>query len=269
MQRKSYGLLLLVGVFTLSPLGYSTATADAAEDMSGALAKALANSGRPEQDRARDAGRKPAEVLAFLGITPGMTVLDLIAAGGYYTEVLSVAVGPTGTVHAQNPKAVLEFRDGANDKALTVRLADNRLANVKRLDREVPDMGIAPGSLDAVITALNFHDVYNGRGAEAVAGMLAAISAALKPGGVLGVIDHAGKPDADNAKLHRIHEDLVVKAVTDAGFVVEAKSDVLRNPDDNHTLPVFNPDIRGKTDRFVLRLRKPEEEQHEHKEKAA
>jgi predicted methyltransferase len=83
------------------------------------------------------------------------------------------------------------------------------------------------------------------------------------------VIDHAGKPDADNAKLHRIHEDLVVKAVTDAGFVVEAKSDVLRNPDDNHTLPVFNPDIRGKTDRFVLRLRKPEEEQQEHKEKAA
>ena len=258
MQQKSYVPLFLSVVFTLSTLGYTHATAGAAEEPSGDLVTALANSGRSEEDRARDAGRKPAEVVAFLGIKPGMTVLDLIAGGGYYTEVLSVAVGPKGTVHAQNPKAVLEFRDGANDKALTARLADDRLANVKRLDREIPDMGIAPGSLDAGITALNFHDVYNRGGAEAVAGMLAVISAALKPGGVLGVIDHAGNPDADNTALHRIQEDVVVKAVTDAGFVVEAQSDVLRNPDDNHTLPVFNPDIRGKTDRFALRLRKPE-----------
>jgi predicted methyltransferase len=219
---------------------------------------ALANSGRSEEDRARDAGRKPAEVLAFLGIKPGMTVLDLIAAGGYYTEVLSVAVGPNGTVYTQNPKAVLEFRDGANDKALTARLADNRLANVKRLDREIADMGIAPGSLDAVITALNYPDVHPRGGTDAGAATFAALSAALPPRGVLGEIDHAGNPDADNAKLHRIHEDLVVKAVTDAGFVVEAKSDILRNPDDNHTLPVFDPAIRGKTDRFMLRLRKPE-----------
>ena len=93
--------------------------------------------------------------------------MDLIAGGGYYTEVLSIAVGPTGTVHAQNPKAVLAFRDGANDKALTARLADNRLANVKRLDRAIPDMEITPGSLDAVITALNFYDVYNRGGVEA------------------------------------------------------------------------------------------------------
>ncbi len=258
MHQKSCVPLFLFVVFILSAAGLTTANVHAAQDTSADLATALANTGRSEEDRARDAGRKPTEVVAFLGIKPGMTVMDLIASGGYYTEVLSVAVGPKGTVHAQNPKAFLEFRDGANDKALTARLADNRLANVKRLDREIADMGIAPGSLDAVITALNFHDVYNGGGPEAVAGMLAAISAALKPGGVLGVIDHAGNPDADNAKLHRIHEDLVVKAVTDAGFVVEAKSEVLRHSNDDHSLVVFDPAIRGKTDRFVLRLRKPE-----------
>jgi predicted methyltransferase len=258
MYQKSCVRLFFCVVSIFSVVGLSAANAAAAEATSADLAKALAHAGRPEKDRARDVGRKPAEVVAFLGIKPGMTVMDLIAAGGYYTEVLSVAVGPQGSVYAQNPKAVLEFRDGANDKALTARLADNRLANVTRLDREIPDMGIAPGSLDAVLTALNFHDVYNRRGAEAVAGMLAVISAALKPGGVLGVIDHVGAAGADNTKLHRIEEALAVKALTDAGFVVEAKSEVLRHPDDDHSLFVFDPAIRGKTDRFVLRLRKPE-----------
>jgi len=108
-----------------------------------ALKAALDQPSRPEADRARDAGRKPAEVITFLGFEEGMRVMDVIAAGGYYTEVLSIAVGEDGTVYAQNPPAVLQFRDGANDKALTERLANDRLANVIRLDADFGELNLA------------------------------------------------------------------------------------------------------------------------------
>ena len=113
-----------------------------------------------------------------------------------------------------------------------------------------------PDSLDAAITALNFHDIYNDDPAAA-ATFLKAVRRHLKPGGVLGVIDHFGSAGADNAKLHRIDEQLVIDAVEAAGFVVEATSDVLRNPSDDRTAGVFDPSVRGKTDRFVLKLRSP------------
>lgn len=214
-------------------------------------------SARPAKDIARDAGRKPAQVLTFLGVQPGMTAIDLIAASGYYTEVLSAAVGSKGTVYAQNNDYVLKMRNGANDKAMTKRLAGNRLPNVIRLDKGISDLGIEPASIDLGITALNFHDIYNGSGADAALGFLKAAFAALKPGGVLGIIDHQGKADSDNSKLHRIHSALVKQTATQAGFKIEAESDLLANPDDNHTKKVFSPKIRGKTDRFLLKLRKP------------
>jgi len=222
-----------------------------------ALRQALTSDERSADDRARDAGRKPAETLAYLGIEPGMTVVDLIAAGGYFTEVLSLAVGPSGKVYAQNTQAVLAFRDGANEKAISARLANDRLPNVARLDREMSDLGLAPGSIDAAITALNFHDIYNGGGADAAQGFLAAVLAILKPGGVLGIVDHSGAAGADNAKLHRIEKSIVVGAAERAGFVVDGDSDLLRNAADDHTKAVFDPSIRGQTDQFLLRLRKP------------
>ena len=213
---------------------------------------------RAAKDKARDAGRNPAAVVTFLGIQPGMTVVDLIAAGGYYTEVLSVAVGLGGQVYAQNNEFVLKMREGANDRAMTARLANGRLPNVERLDREMNDLGLEPGSVDAAVTALNFHDIYNGRGPEATAAFLGSVYEILAPGGAFGVIDHAGGV-GDDAELHRIDEALAIEAVKSAGFVVEARSDVLRNPDDDRTRGVFAPGLRGQTDRFVLRLRKPAE----------
>jgi predicted methyltransferase len=221
-----------------------------------ALAAALASPGRPEGDRERDAGRKPTDVIAFLGIEPGMTVIDLVAAGGYYTEVLSGAVGPTGKVYAQNGAFVLKIRDGVNDEAMTARLAGNRLSNVERLDREMSDLGLAPESVDAAFTALNFHDIYNGSGRKAALRFLAAVRAALKLGGVLGLIDHSGGAGEDDAELHRIEEALVEKLAKSEGFEVEARSELLRNPEDDRTKNVFDPTIRGKTDRFLLLLRK-------------
>jgi len=220
------------------------------------LATRLADPARPEDDRARDAGRQPAAVVAFLGIGPGMTVVDLIAAGGYYTEVLSLAVGPRGKVYAHNTSFTLEIRDGANDEAMSERLAGGRLPNVERLDREVEDLGLEPGSIDAALTALNFHDVYNARGPEAARGFLRVVIGILKPGGVLGIVDHSGGRGDDEA-LHRIDEALVIAAAEEVGFAVEASSDVLRNPSDDRMRNVFAEGLRGHTDRFVLRLRKP------------
>jgi predicted methyltransferase len=222
------------------------------------LAARLGDANRPEADVARDAGRKPAEVLAFVGIQEGMTVMDLIAASGYYTEVLSVAVGDTGKVYAQNSPYVLEMRDGANDKAITKRLKDGRLANVTRLDRELEDLGIAPNSLDAALTALNFHDIYNGGSPEAATQFLNRVAHYLKPGGLLAVIDHVGNADANNADLHRITEAQAKQAIKDSVLSLEAESPLLRSPIDDHTKMVFDKTIRGRTDRFVYRIRKPE-----------
>ena len=248
--RPTAAAAVLVSLPIALASGVGLATADD-------LAKRLTASSRSDADKARDVGRKPAEVVTFLGVEPGMTVIDLIAASGWYSEVLSVAVGPRGKVYAQNPAFVLQFRDGANEKAISARLADGRLPNVERLDKEIGDLGLAPGSIAVAITAQNFHDIYNGRGPEAAAGFLAAAKSILKPGGVLGIIDHAGNPRADNEQLHRIHVDKVEQAAREAGFEVEGKSDALHNPDDDHKKNVFDPTIRGKTDRFVLKLRKP------------
>lgn len=222
-----------------------------------AVRAALDSPDRPDADKARDADRKPAEVVSFLGIEEGMTVMDIIAAGGYYTEVLSRAVGEDGTVYAQNPPAVLAFRDGANDKAMTERLADERLPNVQRVDADFADLDLPAGSVDAAITALNFHDVYN-RDPQAAQSMLETIHTLLVPGGVLGIIDHAGDTGADNASLHRVEKSKAIETAQAAGFELAGESDLLANPEDDRTQGPFTEGLRGKTDRFLLKLTKPE-----------
>jgi predicted methyltransferase len=238
---------------TPEPAAESAATPEPAAD----LTSMLASDSRSAEDQGRDSGRKPADVVEFLGIEPGMAVIDVIAAGGYYTEVLSLAVGPDGSVVAHNPAFVLEFRDGANEKAITARLADNRLANVTRLNKEFEDLSADDGPFDAAITALNFHDIYNGRSPEDALAVLQIIHGMLKPGGVFGIIDHAGVADADNVALHRIEVTKVIETATAAGFVVEGQSSILSNPEDDHTQGVFADGLRGHTDRFLLKLRKP------------
>lgn len=210
---------------------------------------------RKAEDKQRDAGRKPAEVLAFLGLEPGMTVMDVMASGGWYTEVLSFAVGEDGKVYAQNTPGFLQYRDGMYEKAISSRLAGNRLENVTRLNKDFNDLGLE-NEIDLAVTALNFHDIYN-RSPEAAVAMLKDIKRALKPGGVLGLIDHDGNPDADNAALHRMTKKQALEAARQAGFEVE-ESDLLANSEDDHSKMVFAPEIRGKTDRFLLKLTKPE-----------
>jgi predicted methyltransferase len=246
----------LVLFFSISGLLLATNAALADGWSADDLATALDNPGRAQADKDRDAARRPADVIAFSGIEPGLTVLDVMASAGYYTEVLSVAVGEGGTVYAQNPIRMLQGRDGATDKALTARLADKRLANVVRMDGSLNEIDIAAGSLDAAFTALNFHDIYYMAGADMAAEWLQQIHKKLKPNGILVLIDHVGNPNQDNAQLHRIPKQIAVDLATEAGFVVEAESNVLSHPEDDKTQMVFGQDIRGKTDRFVLKLRK-------------
>lgn len=230
----------------------------AGEDVAPDLATLLASASRGEADRARDAGRKPADVIAYLGIQPGMKVVDIIAAGGWYTEVLSLAVGPDGHVASQNPPRVLQMRDGANEKALSERLANDRLPNVSRLDKDIAELTPEDGTFDAAITALNLHDIYNRGGEEAAVGMMRAVYSMLKPGGVFGVIDHQGNERQDNAAVHRMLKADAIRTAEAAGFAVEGDSGILHVHSDDRTQHVFAEGVRGKTHRFLLKLRKPE-----------
>lgn len=223
---------------------------------------ALDNPSRRAADRERDAGRKPAEILAFFAIEPGMAVLDLFSGGGYYSELLSYVVGPDGRVVAHSNAAYLNFvGDEFNE-----RHADGRLANVEVLMAENNELELTADSFDAVIAILSYHDIYYAdpeNGWPKINGpkLLAELYKGLKPGGVLGVVDHyaeAGSPRETGNSVHRIDPGIVISELEIAGFVLDAKSQVLRNMDDDYSKIVFDPELRGKTDRFVLRFRKPE-----------
>lgn len=265
--RTVTGIALLTVAFAVAACGRDNApesgvateerASDAAGHPASDLRTLLASENRAEADRLRDAGRRPADVIEFLGIEKGMRVMDVMAAGGYYTEVLSLAVGEHGQVVSQNPPAFLKYRDGAYEKALSARLADDRLPNVTRLNKDFADFTPDDGPFDAAITALNFHDLYGDKGMEATTNDLRSILSVLKPGGVLGIIDHVGEAGEDNVALHRIEIAKVLECIDAAGFVVDSDSDLLRNEADDHTLTVFDAAVRGKTDRFLLKLRKP------------
>jgi predicted methyltransferase len=225
-------------------------------------AVAVADPGRSDADRARDVNRKPAEVLAFLDIRPGMDVLDMYSGGGYYTEIVSRVVGTDGSVHAHNNSAYTNFVGEETDR----RYAGNRLANVDLLMAENNELDLAPDSYDAILMILAYHDIYYvapNDGWPKIDGpkFVAELFEGLRPGGILGVVDHyaaAGSPRETGNTLHRIDPDIVISEIEAAGFVLDGKSDVLRNMDDDHSLSMAAPEIRGRTDRFVLRFIKPE-----------
>ena len=224
--------------------------------------QAAANEGRTEADRARDAGRKPAEVLEFFAIQPGMTVLDMYSGGGYYTEMLSHIIGPEGSVIAHSNQAYAGF---VGEEA-TNRYANNRLGNVEILMAENNELALPNASFDAIMMVLAYHDIYyvdpdNGWPEIDGPRFVETLYNGLRPGGILAVVDHSaapGSPSETGNTLHRIDPDIVTAELEAAGFVLEAKSDVLRNMDDDHSVNMGAPEVRGKTDRFVFRFRKPE-----------
>lgn len=215
----------------------------------------LADSDRPEADRARDANRKPEQVLQFLGIDTGQKVADLLVGKGYYTRLLVKAVGEQGQVYAGNNPFYLQYFE----EPWNALLATPAFQNVQRVDGRVEQMALPQdGSLDAVIMVLAYHDLFLTD--EDRTTMNTRIFSALRPGGVYGIVDHHaqdGRGAKDVDSLHRIEESVIINEITAAGFVLAKKGDVLRNPKDDHTKIVFDPSIRGMTDRFVLRFEKP------------
>jgi predicted methyltransferase len=217
------------------------------------MTAALTSPDRPFADKERDPARKPIQTIQFIGVKTGQTVVDLIAVGGWFTEVLSAAVGPTGKVYGQNP-TFFTTRPGFDEGEKT---RNDRLKNVTPIHGELADAKIN-GTVDVVITALNMHDIYNGQNGEAAAvAMCKGVYDVLKPGGVFGVIDHVGVVGQDNAQFHRMQVLQAKDVLTKAGFKIEAESDLLRNPGDDHTKGVRDPSVARRTDQFLIRARKP------------
>jgi len=222
---------------------------------------AVSHADRSAADKERDSGRNPAEVLEFFEIGPGMDVLDMFSGGGYYTEILSRVVGSEGTVFAHSNQAYASF---VGEEA-TVRYANNRLPNVKILMAENDALEFPDAAFDAVLMVLAYHDIYYvapDDGWPKIDGpnLLNELFAGLRPGGILAIVDHvaaAGAPRETGSTLHRIDPEIVIAEVEAAGFILDGRSDVLRNLDDDHTLHMRAPEVQGKTDRFVLRFRKP------------
>ncbi|WP_224370664.1 class I SAM-dependent methyltransferase [Hyalangium versicolor] len=254
--------LILVACLSLAGCAHAPASdsSTAAPGLSAAAAQAIVDApDRTEADRALDAGRHPAALLEFVGAGPGMKVAELMAGGGYTTELLARAVGPTGTVYGQNPKLVLEK---FAEKPWSERLARPVNAKVVRSDREFEEpLPPEVTDLDAVVSNIIYHDTVwlNADRAK----MNAAIFRALKPGGVYVVIDSSAKPGSgvsDAQTLHRIDEQTVKDEVLAAGFQLAGQSDVWRNPQDTrdwNSSPMAAGERRGTSDRFALKFVKP------------
>ena len=222
---------------------------------------AVANPERAPEDRERDRRSLPGTVLEFFDIQPGMRVLDLYSGGGYYSELLSYVVGSEGSVVAHNNSAYAGY---VGDE-IRRRYADDRLPNVEQLMAENNELSVPEADFDAILMILAYHDVYYSNpkdGWPKIDGpkLLAELYRALKPGGVLGIVDHyaeAGASRETGGTLHRIDPGIVIADLTRAGFELDGKSDALRNMDDDYSKTVFDPELRGRTDRFILRFRKP------------
>jgi predicted methyltransferase len=220
---------------------------------------AVADSNRPAADKERDAGRKPGETLEFLGVKSGQKVGELLPGGGYFTRLFSKAVGPKGHVYALVPERPANAPADMPDLAAKVKAiaADPHYTNVSVVVAPLTTLA-PPAPVDLVFTSQNYHDLHNFP--VDVVGYNKGVLNSLKPGGLYVVLDHsaaAGSGLRDTKTLHRIDAEVVKKEVTDAGFEFVGASDALANAADPRTATVFDPSIRGKTDQFILKFRKP------------
>ena len=231
------------------------ATADAA-----AIDAAVANADRLPEDKEQDSWRRPAEVLKFMELRPGMHALDYFAAAGYYTELMSRVVGPEGKVIAYNNA---EYRKFSQD-APTKRYGNNRLPNVVEVTTPVEAMPLDPASLDAVLFMQSYHDLYwrpkDGSWPKTdAAKALAQLVPALKPGAVVVVVDHVanpGEPTATVTDMHRIDPAVLKRDFEAAGLTFDSESPVFANPADDHKKKVFDEAIRHKTDQVMYKFKK-------------
>lgn len=225
-----------------------------------AMKAAVADSSRPEADTKRDENRKPADMLAFAGVTPGKVVVDMLPGGGYFTRIFAKAVGPKGRVYAYFGTQYDERLKGQGKDP------NNQFADLKKI---YPNLGVIHGPLaqfvtpepvDVVWTSQNYHDMHNKAYNMDINDVNKAIYKSLKPGGYYVIIDHAAADttgDDVTEKLHRIKASTAKKEVEAAGFKLVAEGKNLANPSDNGTERVFEADVKGKTNQFMLKFQKP------------
>ena len=252
---------LLAGLAALSLMAAGCATtgpnAPLSAEAVAAQAAAIAASSRPQADRDRDTARRAAETLAFTRVQPGWRVADLMTGGGYFARLFAETVGPEGRVYTWQAGEFIAYQASYGDGLRTV---DAAYENVTGTDQKAVDL-ILPENLDLVFTAQNYHDLHLPSFPAGTANhMNRAVFEALKPGGLYVVIDHSAQAGAGLGvadELHRIDVADVKREVLAAGFVLDAESEALANPADPRTASVFDDSIKGQTDQFMLRFRKP------------
>ncbi len=219
------------------------------------IAAAVATAGRSDKDRERDQRDRPAEVMNFAGIAPGMAIADVFGGGGYWSELLAAAVGPTGKVSLVNNAPYLNF----TREDLKTRFADGRLASVTRRTIETCDLKLGSANYDLILIVMSYHDLYyvdeeGGWPAIDASGFLDQLHTALKPGGALLIIDHAAIAGAGHTvagTIHRIEEAFAQRDIEGHGFKLEKTWDGYRNSADDRSKLVFDPAVVSKTDRFT------------------
>lgn len=224
------------------------------------IAAAIADPNRPATDVERDANRKPAAIMEFAGVKPGIKIAELMPGGGYFTRLFCKAVGNAGHVYALVPAPLPDAPADTPDFAARVKVlaADPKYANLSVVVEPFSQLN-TPEPVDLVWTSQNYHDLHNTPGLDLVM-FNRFVFAALKPGGIYLILDHSTEPGAGYSQtgtLHRIDPETVKREVLAAGFVFVGSSDVLRHPEDPHTAKVFDPAVRGHTDQFILKFRKP------------
>ena len=251
---RGLGLILATAMLVGVPAVSTAAPAD--------VAAAVANTNARSADNVKlDAGRKPAEVLRFLGLEAGMRAIDLFGGNRYWAEIMAPVVGPKGHVTVWEPTQFYG-KETQEEFAAFQQAAANAYLIVSPFEA----MTLDPNAYDFLMINLNYHDVYWESAKYGVKRMdpdafLKTVFASIKPGGIVGVIDHVGAPGDTRQtveKFHRIDPAVVKADFERAGFKLEAGSDLLKNAADDHTLLVFDEKIQGKTDRFMFRFRKPE-----------
>ncbi len=237
----------------IPPLGLAPTTHTSSASPASAIAAALGDRRRPDADTARDQFRHPADILAFANVAAGQSIADVGPGGGYYTRLFAVAVGPQGHVYG------IDRPNAAPDRPRAILAVAPQYPNVTVVQDGYQNWS-TPEPLDTIFISQIYHDFHLPQLNLDVPAINRMLYRNLKPGGELVIVDHsavAGFDPARTDEVHRIDQALVRREVEAAGFVFEAESQVLRNPADSRTERVFDADIRGHTDQFVMRFRKP------------
>ena len=241
---------------TILSIGWILCTQVQAQELTAQTHNAVLSSARYDAERSKDALRRPGELVELFGVKPGRNIIEFQAGGGYFVSVAAAAVAPNGRVIAHNNSFLHKLSGGS--RPLLKRINDLHGSEVEFLSSSMTDVPLEDNSLDVVLLLQDYHNtVWLDIDRPA---MLAEFLRILKPGGVFGVTDHHaqfGSGLRDVETLHRIEKRVVLEEVTAAGFVLEIDSDVLRRPDDPRTRSIFVNELRGATDQFALKFRKP------------